>query len=141
MAAAKDGLFPKAFGKISKRGTPVTGLVISSILVTGLMALNFTASLVEQFTFIILLATLSTLIPYVFSAVAELVIFVRERERFKGERLLGSSIIAVLALLYSLWAISGTGKATVFWGFVLMLAGLPIYWWQARKVRDAKGLG
>ena len=141
LAAAKDGLFPKAFGKISKRGTPVTGLVISSILVTGLMALNFTASLVEQFTFIILLATLSTLIPYVFSAVAELVIFVRERERFKGERLLGSSIIAVLALLYSLWAISGTGKATVFWGFVLMLAGLPIYWWQARKVRDAKGLG
>jgi len=136
LAAAKDGLFPKAFGKISKRGTPVTGLVISSILVTGLMALNYTASLVEQFTFIILLATLSTLIPYVFSSVAELVIFVRERERFKGERLLGSSIIAVLALLYSLWAISGTGRTTVFWGFVLMLAGLPIYWWQARKVGD-----
>ena len=31
------------------------GLVISSVLITGLMALNFTASLVDQFTFLILL--------------------------------------------------------------------------------------
>ena len=135
MAAARDGLFPAVFGKISRRGTPVAGIVISSLLVTGLMALNFRASLVEQFTFIILLATLSTLIPYLFSAVAELVIFVREREKFRGERLAGASVIAVLALLYSLWAISGTGRDTVFWGFVLLLAGLPVYWWQGRKGR------
>jgi len=135
LAAARDGLFPPVFGKMSRRGTPVAGIVISSLLVTGLMALNFKASLVEQFTFIILLATLSTLIPYLFSAVAELVIFVREREKFRGERLAGASVIAVLALLYSLWAISGTGRVTVFWGFVLLLAGLPVYWWQARKGR------
>jgi APA family basic amino acid/polyamine antiporter len=133
MAAARDGLFPPVFGKISRRGTPVAGIVISSLLVTGLMALNFTASLVEQFTFIILLATLSTLIPYVFCAVAELVIFKREREKFRGERLAGASVIAVIALLYSLWAISGSGWETVFWGVVLLVAGLPIYWWQARK--------
>ena len=67
--------------------------------------------LIEQFTFIILLATLSTLIPYVFSAVSELVIFVRERDRFSGERLAGASFIAVLAILYSLWAIVGSGRA------------------------------
>jgi APA family basic amino acid/polyamine antiporter len=135
MAVARDGLFPKVFGRMSKRGTPVAALVISSILVTGLMALNFRASLVEQFTFIILLATLSTLIPYVFSAVAELVIFVRERERFRGERLAGASLIAALALLYSIWAIGGSGRDTVFWGFLLLLAGLPVYWWQTRKGR------
>jgi APA family basic amino acid/polyamine antiporter len=135
MAAARDGLFPKAFARTSKRGIPLTGLVVSSILATGLMALNYTASLVEQFTFIILLATISTLIPYVFSALAELVIFVREREEFRGERLAGASVIAVLALLYSLWAIAGSGRDTVFWGFGLLLAGLPIYWWQARKVK------
>ncbi|MCJ7630604.1 MAG: hypothetical protein MUO50_19690, partial [Longimicrobiales bacterium] len=119
---------------MSRRGTPVTGLVISSLLATGLMALNYTASLVEQFTFIILLATLSTLVPYVFSAVAELVIFTRERKKFRGERLAGASVIAVLALLYSLWAIVGSGRETVFWGFGLMLAGLPIYFWQTRKI-------
>lgn len=135
MAVARDGLFPRAFGKMSRRGTPVTALIVSSIFCTGLMALNYTASLVEQFTFIILLATLSTLIPYVFSAVAELVIFVREREKFRGERLAGASLIAALALLYSLWAIAGSGRDTVFWGFLLLLAGLPVYWWQTRKAR------
>jgi APA family basic amino acid/polyamine antiporter len=133
MAAARDGLFPQIFGKMSRRGTPVAGLVISSILITVLMALNYTASLVEQFTFIILLATLSTLVPYVFSAIAELVIFVREREKFRGEKLAGATVIAVLALIYSVWAIAGSGRDTVFWGFLLLLAGLPFYWWQARK--------
>ena len=133
MAAARDGLFPQVFGRLSARGTPVAGLVISSFLITGLMALNYTASLVEQFTFIILLATLSTLVPYVFSAIAELVIFVREREKFRGEKLAGATVIAVLALLYSLWAIAGSGWKTVFWGSVLLLAGLPFYWWQSRR--------
>lgn len=132
-AAALDGLFPPIFKRLSERGTPVAGLIISSILATGLIGLNFSASLVDQFTFIILLATLSTLIPYVFSSVAELVIFFRERERFSGERLAGASTIAILALLYSLWAIVGSGSETVFWGFLLLLAGVPFYWWQIRK--------
>lgn len=134
-AAALDGLFPSVFARMSPRGTPVVGLVISSVLVTGLMALNYTASLVEQFTFIILLATLSTLVPYLFSTLAELVIFVTERERFRGERLAGASVIAVLALGYSVWAIIGTGAKTVVWGVVLLIAGLPVYGWQARKSR------
>ena len=133
MAAARDGLFPSVFGKMSRRGTPVAGIVISSLLVTGLMALNFTASLVDQFTFIILLATLSTLVPYVFCAISELVMFTRDRERFSGERLAGASVIAVLALTYSLWAIVGTGMRTIIWGAVLLAAGLPIYAWQRRK--------
>jgi APA family basic amino acid/polyamine antiporter len=133
LAAARDGLFPSLFERVSPRGTPVPGLVVSSLLVTGLIGLNYTSTLVEQFTFIILLSTLSVLIPYVFSSLAELVIFVRDRERFSGERLLGASIIAVLALLYSLWAIVGTGGDVVFWGLLLLLAGVPIYWLQVRK--------
>ncbi|MGD2123577.1 MAG: amino acid permease [Gemmatimonadota bacterium] len=132
-AAAMDGLFPGVFRRQSRRGTPVAGLVISSILATGLMALNFTASLVDQFTFIILLATLSTLVPYAFSAIAEIMIFIRERESFIGERLAGSAVIALLALLYSVWAIVGSGARTVFWGFILLAAGLPVFWWQARN--------
>ena len=72
-------------------------------------------------------------------AVSELVIFVRERENFAGERLAGASTIAVIALLYSLWAISGTGSRTVFWGLILLLSGLPVFWWQSRKSGSAMG--
>jgi APA family basic amino acid/polyamine antiporter len=135
LAAARDGLFPAVFGKLSNRGTPVFGLVISSILITGLMALNFTESLVDQFTFLILLATLSTLIPYVFSAVSELVMLARDRKEFSKERLKTGSVIAVLALLYSLWAIVGVGWESVLWGLLLLAVGIPFYWWQVRVNR------
>jgi APA family basic amino acid/polyamine antiporter len=131
-AAADDGLFPRVFSRVSRKGAPVVALVISSILATCLMALNYTATLVEQFTFIILLATLSTLIPYVFSALAELAIFAREKERFSGERLRGASVLAVLAILYSLWAIVGSGISTILWGLLLLAAGLPVFFWQRR---------
>ena len=132
MAVARDGLFPKSFGKLSKNETPVFGIVVSSVLVTLLMAMSYTKGLVEQFTFIILLATLTTLVPYVFCSMAELMIFIRERERFSRKRLIGSSVIAILAFIYSLWAIAGSGQETVYWGFLLLMAGVPVYVWIKR---------
>ena len=67
--------------------------------------------------------------PYVFSTMAELMIYVRERERFAGARLRGAVTIAVLAFVYSLWAIGGSGRDTVYWGFLLLMAGIPVYVW------------
>jgi basic amino acid/polyamine antiporter, APA family len=139
MAAARDGLLPGVFGRVSRRGVPVAGLVVSSVLVTFLIALNYTDSLVEQFTFIILLATLSTLIPYIFSSLSELVMLARDRPRRRGEGVGRRTALAVVALLYSLWAVMGSGRDTVFWGLLLLLAGVPVYAWQVRK-RGANGV-
>jgi APA family basic amino acid/polyamine antiporter len=141
-AAARDGLFLKSFGKLGEKGTPVLALVGSSIFVTLIMALNYTKNLVELFTFIILLATLTTLVPYVFSTMAEVMIYIRERERFAGARLRGAVTVAVLAFVYSLWAIGGSGRDTVYWGFLLLMAGIPIYvWilWSRRRTVPAGG--
>lgn len=129
LAAARDGLFPKPFAKVGRSGAPNTALIISSIFVTILLATNFTRGLVGLFTFIILLATLTSLIPFVFAAAAQLIIFIREKKRFEGQRLTGASIVAVLAFLYSLWAVGGSGQETVYWGFLLLLAGIPVYVW------------
>ena len=69
LAAAQDGLFPKAFAQVSgTRKTPVVGLVASSVLLSGLMAMNYQSSLTDTFTKIIILATLTTLVPYAFAA-------------------------------------------------------------------------
>jgi len=137
MAAAKDGLFPKLFTKESKHGTPFWGLIISAILITLLLLMTISDSLVKQFTFIILLATLATLIPYLFTAMAELIIFVKHRELFNGKRLLGSTIIALLAGAYSFWTIAGSGKDTVFYGVLLLFSSVPIYAWM--KWRNSLG--
>ena len=134
-AAAIDGLFPTFFKRLSSRGTPVAGLVVSSILITILVMTNYTRGLVGMFTFIILLATLTTLFPYLLSTMSLLMIFIRERERFRREPILGSSIIAVLAFAYSLWAIGGSGQETVFWGFLLLMGSVPVYVWIKHSQR------
>lgn len=128
LAVARDGLFPRVFSRVSARGTPVFGLVIGSILATLLIAMNYTRDLVALFTFIILLATLSTLVPYVFCALAGFV-----TTRGVARQPLGPSIIAAMAFAYSLWAIGGAGAEVVYWGFLLLIAGLPVYVWVTRS--------
>jgi APA family basic amino acid/polyamine antiporter len=142
LAAAEDGLFPEQFAKVhGERRTPVFGLVVSSILVTGLMLMNYTKGLVDAFTFIILLATLTTLVPYAYSAAAQALLYFTEREIFERGRFARDTIIAGLAFAYSVWAITGSGKDIIAKGFILLLAGIPVYvlmkWWQARQAEKA----
>jgi APA family basic amino acid/polyamine antiporter len=137
LAAARDGLFPKRFATVSGRaGTPVFGLVVSSLLVTGLMLMNYTKSLVDQFTFILLLATLTTLIPYAYSAAAQMYLLFADRVRFQGRRLAIDGGVALLAFAYAVWTIAGAGSDVVFKGFMLLMLGVPVYIYM--KWRDSK---
>ena len=137
LAAARDGLFPKIFGNVSSKGTPAKGLFISSAVVTAIVMMNYTKGLVDQFTFIILLATLTTLVPYLFCSLAEIMI------RIKGGATTGMSLLwpgclGALAFLYSLWAVGGSGKDTVFYGFILLMSGIPVYvWLKVQRTRQA----
>jgi APA family basic amino acid/polyamine antiporter len=129
LAIAGDGLFPRIFGKVSTRRTPARGLVISSMLTTALIALNASRGLVELFTFIILLGTLNALVPYVFSSLAG---FLVERRQAPDGNATRAGIIGALAFVYSLWMIAGAGTEVVYWGFLLLLSGLPVYVWVVR---------
>jgi APA family basic amino acid/polyamine antiporter len=130
MAAARDGLFPTRFGRTNRSGSPMFGLVVSSLLVTGLMLTNYTRGLVDLFTYTLLLATLTTLIPYAYAAMAELALLVKDRAAFSGRRLVKDVVIAGLAFAYSVWAIYGAGQEVVFYGLLLLLAGMPVYVWM-----------
>jgi APA family basic amino acid/polyamine antiporter len=125
LAATKDGLFPKFFGITNKNGAPVWGIVFSSILATILMALNFHKSTIDAFTFMMLLSTLNVLVPYLFSSSASIILQSGKRK----------TIIAGIAFLFSLWMIIGCGAEVVYYGFVLLMAGIPFYIWM-RKTRS-----
>jgi APA family basic amino acid/polyamine antiporter len=128
-AAARDGLFPAYFARIDANGTPRTGLVIGSVLATILVVANFTGSLVSVFTWSILLATAAALLPYVFCAAAMLKLEARSTK--PSAWLL---VVAALALIYSVWALIGTGAEALVWGTGLLIAGLPFYFFQRTKV-------
>ena len=132
-AAALDGLLPAGFARLSRRGVPTMGIFLSSVLATILIAMNYSKDLVQTFTFLILLATLATLVPYVFASMTGLMMALRERLalRVGGEGVgappLGRMTVSALAFGFSLWAIAGAGADTVFWGFLMLLAGIPVY--------------
>ncbi len=133
MAAAKDGLFPAFFAKVNRHGAPLTGLVVGSTLQTVMIFFNYTEGLVAQFTFIILLATMATLVPYVFSSAGLLLLLLREPERFAGASRRRLAVFGSLGFIYALLAIGGSGAETVYWGFLLLLLGIPFYIWQVRQ--------
>ena len=61
---------PRYFAARRRAGTPHVGLFVGAVLSTALIATNYTRGLVSLFTFVILLSTLSTLVPYVFCSLA-----------------------------------------------------------------------
>jgi APA family basic amino acid/polyamine antiporter len=131
MAAARDKLFPGIFKKENSKKTPVWGIVISSILISALMMMNYQEGLTDTFTFMALLTTLTVLIPYLFSATAYGVLLLQDKLWKKHS--ITNLIIAGLAFIFSLWAILGSGAETVYWGFIAILAGIPFYVWMKRN--------
>jgi APA family basic amino acid/polyamine antiporter len=123
MAAANDHLFPPAFGRLSSRGTPARAMIVAGLISSVLVAMNYSRGLVELFTFIILLSTLSTLVPYAFCSMA--VWLMPGQPKPSG----AAAIISVLAFIYAMFAIGGAGQETVFYGFLFLLSGFPVYVW------------
>jgi APA family basic amino acid/polyamine antiporter len=121
-AAARDGLMPKRFSALDKGGTPAFGLIVSGVLASLLIAANFSRSLVQLFTFSILLSTAAILLPYLVDSAAWVL-----RGGRKGR------LVALFAFAYSLYALVGTGAESLLWGAVLLLAGLPVYFWMRRS--------
>ncbi len=121
LAAAKAGLFPKLFAKENKHHSPYAGIILSSILSSFLIMANFSENLVALFTFAILLSTTAILVAYLFCSAAAI--------RFQMQLKLQWASLAVMAFafIFSLWAVAGAGEDAVYWGFLLVLSGIPIY--------------
>lgn len=127
--AALDRVFPRWFGERSRFGTPANALIFSNICASILIAMNFSGGLVAAFNFIILLAVMATLLPYTLCALAEIMIMARGRSPLAGPAFAKVAILGALGFIYSLWALYGAGEEIVFWGALLMVAGIPVHVW------------
>jgi APA family basic amino acid/polyamine antiporter len=131
-AIAKDKLFPAVFARENKRKVPYIGIILNSVLVSLFMMMNYTKGLVEQFRFLLLLSVLTVFIPYLFSTAAYILVRIQQKHLYP-HKWTQAILLAVLAFAYSLWAIAGTGEKTVFYGFMLLMAGIPFYIWIVYK--------
>ena len=127
MALAIDGLAPKILARKNKGGASVWSLVISCIIATILLVFNYQEGLISAFTFLISMSTLCTLLPYALSAIAEFRIS-RTSSKFWAA-------IALVAVIYVVFAMIGSGLKILAWGLILILAGLPLYYMN-KKLAD-----
>ncbi|MER5448665.1 amino acid permease [Streptomyces sp. NPDC002764] len=132
-AAARDGLFPAAFARLrGANGVPVFGIVASTVLASLITVFSYTR-FEDVFTKIVLLSVLTAVIPYLFSAAAQLYwLLGRGREGLGRARLIRDATVAALAMAFSYWSIQGSGYQTVYYGLFVLLLGLPVYLWLKR---------
>jgi APA family basic amino acid/polyamine antiporter len=126
-AMARDGVFPRVFARESRRGTPVFAFVFTSGLVTLLVLANAHASMVEVFTFMILLSTSASLVAYLVCSLALLDLMRRGRLPGRGRGTAWLAGVGVLGAAFSLWALAGAGRETLLWGLALLLVAVPVY--------------
>lgn len=126
LAAAHDGSFPSFFGKLSKRQVPLNGLILSSVLMSATMMMNYINSLAEQFTLLVNLSTFIILVPYALSMLAD----VRHQRKAKAYKAI---IISGLAFAYASWLIIGAGFQSILFGTGFLVLGIPVYLFMKRK--------
>ena len=122
LALARRGVFPQWFGKVNSRGMPVRAQLLGSGLSVALVAANYTKGLTELFAFMALLATVATLVLYLFAALSAL------RLMFTGQMKRGVMlVITLVGVVYSIWTFYGAGLDATLWGLLLLMTAIPVY--------------
>lgn len=127
---AKDKLFPHVFTLTNKKDVPWFSIMVNGIVVCVMILMNYSKGLVDQFEAILRISVLTTVIPYLFSAAAYPVI---RANKMPGKTSIAAIALAVIAFAYALWVIAGTGMSAVYYGFILLMLGIPFYVWITHK--------
>ena len=114
LAGARD--LPAMFRKTNSVGAPAGAVLICAAIAALLVLASSSKNFVTLYVFITLVSTVAALVLYAVCAAAALKLRVTGRW----------SIIAVIALLYSLAMFVGAGLEATLWGLGLALAGLPV---------------
>jgi len=135
-SAAEDGMFFRAFGRLHPtHRTPHVALYLGTSIASLLLLMYFNHSLIEAFTFLVLLANLGTLFPYLYNAAAALMLARRDPERWTLTSRRRLQVIAFASFAFLLWSTYGVGQEVVFWGFLVLVAGVPLYIWFKTTAR------
>ena len=132
-AASKDGLFPKFFERGFYKGTPIYGLVFSSILVSALLLMSRSESLIHQYVFVVKLATLCVLVSYIYPTVSALILL-KSSTRLA---FFGQLSLVIIGMSYILWAMFGAGCEIVCYNALFFFGSTPLYYWIQKRKKSA----
>ncbi|MCY7395710.1 MAG: amino acid permease [Nocardioides sp.] len=146
LAAAKDGLFPQRFGRLSARGVPAFGIVVSTALASVAVVLSYLGtSGATVFTTLVLMTGITSAVPYAFSALAQLSWRRADHRLGHTPRLaldLGVAVVSLLVSIAFIYYSRNTGSSWyVVWGPFLMagsasVLGVPVYLRMRRTMTE-----
>ena len=120
--AARDGLMPKWFAHENKRGVPINSLLVNQLLIQICLVSLLSEKLQATYFAIYSLSTSTMLIPYLFTGLYALKVYVREKESF------GRILVALLASLYALFVIYAVGLLYLAFTVIVFACGtLPFH--------------
>ncbi|MCL2127857.1 MAG: putrescine-ornithine antiporter [Treponema sp.] len=125
-SSAQEGYFPKFFNKILDNGTPLRGIVIITAVQSLLALMTISPSLSKQFNLLVDLAVVTNAIPYVLSMAALNTIQTADGTVAKGAKTF-TNVIALLAGIYTLYAIYNSGATAVLYGSLVTFLGWTLY--------------
>jgi putrescine:ornithine antiporter len=124
-SAAEDRMFPAFFTKVNSMGAPITGMIVLGVVQSLLALSTISPSLSEQFSVLVNLAVVTNVVPYIMALSALMVMMKAAGVAQSKYRL--NTVITLVAMLYSVYAIYASGKDAVLGGMLVMGLGFVIW--------------
>jgi putrescine:ornithine antiporter len=124
-SAADERMFPAFFSKVNRMGAPITGMIILGAVQTLLALSTISPTLSKQFSALVNLAVVTNVVPYIIALSALMVMMQNAKVPQQKYRL--NVVVALIAMLYSLYAIYASGKDAVLGG--MLVTGLAFIIW------------
>ncbi len=129
VTAAKQKIFPAFFGKTNAEGTPVNAIITNSVCVSVLLLGSSCLNLINQFDFLILLATAISILAYFYTCIAH---FKLSGYRFFRQHW-GWMLINLVAFLYSGYILISADKWLLISLITLSSLATLFIWVKTRK--------
>jgi len=124
-AAADERMFPSLFSKVNRMGAPITGMMVLAIVQSLLALSTISPSLSQQFSVLVNLAVVTNVVPYVISLSALMMMMQKaDVTPFQYRR---NVAVALVAMLYSVYAIYASGKDAVLGGMLVTALSFVIW--------------
>ena len=134
LSAAADGLFFAPFARVHPRyGTPHVGLLAGTAISSLLLFTYFSRDLLAAFEWLVLLANFATLVPYLTSGIAAVVICWRPGRLLPERDRRWTLWCALGATVFLAYALVHVDAAVRSWGLLVVVAGVPLYILQTRR--------
>ncbi|MGH0216545.1 putrescine-ornithine antiporter [Sinorhizobium meliloti] len=137
-AAADERMFPSLFSRVNEMGAPVTGMIVMGVVQSLLALMTISPTLNEQFAALVNLAVVTNVLPYIISLSA-LFVMMRAAGVSESKFRLNSSI-AIVGMLYSVFAIYASGKDAVLGGMLVTGIAFIIYGLIAPRFTPRPGI-